>query len=172
MISHDVFLTGRTMVFSATMVFFLCLGRVDDFVTRRAFPPRFAFRSSFLFRTMSLVTLFGPARHVTFFARHRFFRFGTVRRLTHGAGHFALVSLFVIVVFQAGQTKVSRGKKSRYTGNRMVMAIVHQVQVDAWSLVGTRTGDEFITQSSANHHHSNVKGFLKRLYVVQTHRPV
>ena len=66
MISHDVFIAGRTMVFSATMVFFLSLGRIDDFVTRRAFPPRFAFRSSFLFRTMSLVTLLGPARHVTY----------------------------------------------------------------------------------------------------------
>ena len=51
MITHDILLAGRTMVFSATMVFFFSLGRVDDFVTRRAFPPRFAFRSSILFRT-------------------------------------------------------------------------------------------------------------------------
>ena len=102
MISHDVFLAGRTMVFSATMIFFLSLGRVDDFVTRCAFPPRFSFRSFFLFHTMSLVTLLGPAGHVTFLKRHRFFRFGTVRHFTHNAGHFTLVSLFVIVVFQAG----------------------------------------------------------------------
>ena len=172
MISHDVFLTGRTLVFSATMVLFLSLGYIDDFVTHWAFPPRFALQSSFMFCTMSLVTLFGPARHLTFLARHRCFRFGAVRRFTHDAGHFTLVSLFVIVVFQAGRTKVSRGKKSCHTGNRMVMAIVHQVQVDAWSLVGTRTGDEFITQSSAHHHHSNVKGFLEGLYVVQTRGPV
>lgn len=129
------------------------LGRIDDFVTRRAFPPRFAFRSSFLFRTVSLVTLFGPTLHVTFLARYRFFRFGTVRRFTHDAGHFALVSLSVIVVFQAGRTKVYRREKSRDTGNRMVMAIIDQVQVDARSLVGTRTRNEFITQSSTHHHH-------------------
>ena len=97
---------------------------------------------------MSLVTLFGPARHMTFLTRYRFFRFGTVRRFTHDAGHFALVTLSVIVVFQAERTKVYRREKSRHTGNHMVMAIVHQVQVDAWSLVGTRTGDEFITQST------------------------
>ena len=172
MISHDVFIAGCTMVFSATMVFFLSLGRVDDFVTRRVFPPRFAFRSSFIFHTMSLVTLFGQARHVTFLARHRLFCFGTVRRFTHDAGHFALVFISVIVVFQAGRTKVSRGKKSSHTGNRMVMAIVDQVEVDAWSLVGIRTRDEFISQSSAHHHHSNVQGFLKHLYVVQTRGPV
>ena len=99
MISHYIFLAGRTMVFSATMVFFLSLGYIDDFVTRRAFPPRFALRSSFIFCTMSLVTLFGPASHMTFLTRYRFFRFGTVRRFTHDAGHFALVSLSVIVVF-------------------------------------------------------------------------
>ena len=49
MISHDVFIARRTMVFSATMVLFLSLCRIDDFVTRCAFPPRFAFRSSFIF---------------------------------------------------------------------------------------------------------------------------
>ena len=75
------------------------------------------------------------------------------------------MSLFVIVVFQAGQTKVSRGKKFRDTGNRMVMAIVDQVEVDALLLVCTRTGDEFISQSSAHHHHSNVQGFLECLYI-------
>ena len=112
MISHDIFIAGCTMVFSATMVFFLFLGPVDNFVTRRAFQPRFAFRSSFIFHTLSLVTLFGPSRHVTFLARHRFFRFGTVRRFTHDAGHFALVSLFVIVVIQTGRTKVSCGKEA------------------------------------------------------------
>ena len=158
MISHDVFLAGCTMVFSATMVLFLSLGYIDDFVTCRAFPPRFALRSSFIFCTMSLVTLFGPASHVTFLTCYRFFSFGTVRRFTHDAGHFALVSLSVIVVFQAERTKVYRREKSRQTGNRMVMAIIHQVQVDAWSLVGTWTGDEFISQSSAHHHHSNVQG--------------
>ena len=83
MISHDVFIAGRTMVFSATMVFFLSLGRIDNFVTRHAFPPRFAFRSSFIFGTMSLVTLWGPACHVTFLAHNRFFRFGTIRCFTH-----------------------------------------------------------------------------------------
>ena len=93
------------MVFSATMVLFHSLGCVDDFVTRRAFPPRFAFRSSFIFCTMSLVTGLGPASHVTFLARHRFFRFGTVSRFTDDAGHFALVCLFVVVVFKAGQQK-------------------------------------------------------------------
>ena len=108
MISHDVFIAGRTMVFSATMILFHSLGRVDDFVTRRAFPPHFPFRSSFIFRTMSLVTGLGPARHVTFLARHRFFRFGTVSRFTHEAGHFAPVSLFVVVVFKAGRTKEFR----------------------------------------------------------------
>ena len=148
------------MVFSAMMVFFLSLGRIDNFVTRHAFPPRFAFRSSFIFGTMSLVTLWGPARHVTFLACHRFFRFGTIGRFTHDAGHFAFVSLFVIVMFQAGRTKVSRRKKSRDTGNRMVMAIVDQVEVDPRLLVCTRTGDEFISKSSAHHHHSNDQGFL------------
>ena len=143
MISHNVFLAGRTMVFSATMVFFLSLGRIDDFVTSRAFPPRFALRSSFIFGVMSLVTLFGPARHVTFLTRYRFFRFGTVRHFTHDTGHFTLVSLFVVVMFEAGRTKEFRRKKSRDTGNRMVMAIVDQVEVDAQSLVGTRTCDEF-----------------------------
>ena len=171
MISHDIFIAGRTMVFSATMVLFLSLGRIDDFVTRRAFPPHFAFRSSFIFGTMSLVTLFRPARHVTFLTRYPCFCFWTVRRFTHDAGHFALVSLSVVVVFQAERTKVYRREKSRHTGNHMVMAIVDQVQVDARSLVGTRTGDEFITQSSAHHHHSNVQGFLERLYVVQTRGP-
>ena len=121
---------------------------------------------------MSLVTLFGPARNVTFLTRQRFFRFGTVRRFTHDAGHLALVFISVIVVFQAGRTKVSRGKKSRYTGNRMIMAIIDQVEVDARSLVGICTRDEFISQSSAHHHHSNVQSFLERLYVVQTRRPV
>ena len=111
MISHDVFIAGRTMVFSATMVLFHSLGRVDDFVTRPAFPPRFAFRSSFIFRTLSLVTGLGPARNVTFLAHHRFFRFGTVSRFTDDAGHFALVSLFVVVVFKAGRTKEFRRKK-------------------------------------------------------------
>ena len=145
MISPDVFLAGHTMVFSATMVLFLSLGHIDDFVTRRAFPPRFAFRSSFIFGTMSLVTLLRPARHVTFLARHRFFRFGTVCRFTHDAGHFALVSLFVVIVFEAGRTKEFRRKKSRHTGNRMEMEIVDQVEVDARSLVGTRARDEFIS---------------------------
>ena len=41
MISHDVFLAGRTMVFSATMVFFLSLGYIDDFVTCQAFSTTF-----------------------------------------------------------------------------------------------------------------------------------
>ena len=172
MISHDIFIAGRTMVFSAMMVFFLSFGRIDDFVTRRAFPPRFAFRSSFIFGTMSLVTGLGPARHVAFLTRHRFFRFGTVRRFTHDAGHFALVFISIIVVFQAGRTKVSRRKKSRHAGNRLVMPIVDQVQVDARSLVCPRTGDKFISQSSAHHHHSNVQGFLEHLYVVQTRGPV
>ena len=163
MISHDVFIAGRTMVFSATMVLFLSLCCIDDFVTRHAFPPRFAFRSSFIFGTMSLVTGLGPACHVTFLTSHRFFRFGTVRRFTHDTGHFALVSLFVVLVFETGRTKEFHGKKSRHTGNRMVMAIVDQVQVDALCLIGTRTGDEFITQSSTHHHHSNVQGFLECL---------
>ena len=155
------------------MVFFLSLGWIDDFVTCRAFPPRFALRSSFIFCTMSLVTLFGPACHMTFLTRYRLFRFGAVRRFTHDTGHFALVSLFVVIMFEAGRTKeFRRRKKSRDTGNRMVMAIVDQVEVDARSLVGTRTHDEFITQSSAHHHYSNVQGFLERLYVVQTRRPV
>ena len=138
MISHDVFIAGRTMVFSATMVFFLSFGRIDDFVTRRAFPSRFAFRSSFIFGTLSLVTLLGPARHVTFLTRHPFFRFGTVRRFTPDAGHFALVFISIIVVFHARRTKVSRRKKSRDTGNLMVVAIVDQVKVDARSLVCTQ----------------------------------
>ena len=172
MISHNVFLAGRTMVFSATMVFFLSLGRIDDFVTCQALPLRFALRSSFIFCTMSLVTLFGPAHHMTFLTRYRFFRFGAVRRFTHDTRHFALVSLFVVVMFEAGRTKEFRRKKSCDTGNSMIMAIVHQVEVDARSLVGTRTHDEFITQSSAHHHYSNVQGFLERLYVVQTRRPV
>ena len=86
------------MVFSSPMVFFLSLGRVDDFVTRGAFPPHFAFRSSFIFGTMSLVTGLGPERHVTFLARYRFFRFGTVHRFTHDAGHFTLIFISIIVV--------------------------------------------------------------------------
>ena len=118
------------------------------------------------FGTLSLVTLFRPARHVTFLTRYLCFRFGTVRRFTHDAGHFALVSLSVVVVFQAERTKVYREEKFRHTGNRMVMAIVDQVQVDARSLVGTQTGDEFIVKSSTHHHHSNVQGFLECLYVI------
>ena len=97
---------------------------------------------------------------MTFLAGHRVVCFGLVGRFTHDAGHFALMSLFVIVVFQAERTKVSHRKKSRDTGNGMVMAIVDQVEVDARSLVGTRTRDKFISQSSADHHHSNVQGFL------------
>ena len=92
------------------MVFFLSLGGVDDFVTRRAFPPCFEFRSSFIFGTMSLVTGLGPARHVTFLACYQFFRFGTVRRLTQDAGYFAPMFISIIVVFQAGRTKVSHEK--------------------------------------------------------------
>ena len=123
MISHDVFIARRTMVFSATMVFFLSLGRIDHFVTRRAFPPRFAFRPSLIFGAMSLVTLLGQARHVIFLTRYRFFRFGTVHRFTHDAGHFAFVFISIIVVFQAGRTKVSWKKilshwKSYGNGNR------------------------------------------------------
>ena len=49
MILHDVFIARRTMVFSATMVFFPCLGRVDHFVTCQAFPPFFTFRSFIYF---------------------------------------------------------------------------------------------------------------------------
>ena len=45
--SHEIFIARRTLVFYATMVFFLSLGRIDDYVTHRAFPPCFAFRSSF-----------------------------------------------------------------------------------------------------------------------------
>ena len=168
MISHDVFIAGRTMVFSATMVFFLSLGCIDDLVARRALPPRLAFRSSFIFGVMSLVTLFGPAHHVAFLKRYWFFRFGTVCRFTHNTGHFALVFISIIVVFKAGRTKVSHRKKSSDTGNHMVMAIVDQVEVDAGLLVCSGTGDEFISQMSGHHHHSNVQGFLQRLYVVQT----
>ena len=105
---------------------------------------------------------------MTFLAGHGVVRFGAVDRFTHYAGHFALMSLFVIVVFQAERTKVSRRKKSCDTGNRMVMAIVDQVEVDARSLVGNRTLDKFISQSSTHHHHLNVQGFLERLYIVQT----
>ena len=96
MIFHDVFIAGRTLVFSTTMVLFLSLGHIDRFVARRAFPPFFAFRQSFIFRNMSLVTGLGPTRHVAFLTLYGFFRFGTVRRFTHDTGHFALVSLFVI----------------------------------------------------------------------------
>ena len=102
MISHDVFIPGRTMVFSATMVLFHSLGHIDHFVASPAFPPFFAFRLSFNFRNMSLVTGLGPTSHVAFLTRYRFFRFGTVRRFTHDTGHFALMSLFVVIMFQIG----------------------------------------------------------------------
>ena len=102
MISHDVFIAGSTLVFSATMVLFLSFGHIDHFVARWAFLPFFAFRQSFIFRNMSLITGLRPTRHVAFLTLYGFFRFGTVCRFTHDTGHFALVSLFVIVMFQTG----------------------------------------------------------------------
>ena len=112
MISNDVFIAGRTLVFSATMVLFLSFGRIDHFEARRAFPPFFTFQQSFIFRNMSLVTGLGPTRHVAFLTLYGFFRFGTVQRFTHDTGHFALLSLFVIVMFEAERTKVSRRKEA------------------------------------------------------------
>ena len=50
----------------------------------------------------------------------------------------------------------------------MKMTIVDQVNVDTGSLVGARTSNKFVAQSSAHHHHSAVKDFFKRLYIVQT----
>ena len=50
----------------------------------------------------------------------------------------------------------------------MKMTIVDQVNVDTGSLIGARTSDKFVAQSSAHHHHSGVQNFFKRLYIVQT----
>ena len=50
----------------------------------------------------------------------------------------------------------------------MKITILDQVNVDTGSLVGARTSNKFVAQSSAHHHHSGVQDFFKRLYIVQT----
>ena len=56
----------------------------------------------------------------------------------------------IIVVFQASRTKVSRQKEAGNAGNHVKMTIVDQVEVDTRSLVGARTRDKFVADSSAH----------------------
>ena len=81
---------------------------------------------------------------MTLVARDRRLGFGTVCPFTHDTGHFALVSLFVGIVFQASRTKVSQRKEAGYVGDGMKMTIVDQVNVDTGSLVGARASNKFV----------------------------
>ena len=58
-------------------------------------------------------------------------------------------------------------KEAGYVGDGMKMTIVDQVNVDTGSLVGARTSNKFVAQSSAHHHHLVVQDFFKRLYIVK-----
>ena len=49
----------------------------------------------------------------------------------------------------------------------MKMTIVDQVNVDTGSLVGARTSNKFVAQSSTHHHHLGVQDLFKRLYIVK-----
>jgi hypothetical protein len=72
----------------------------------------------------------------------------------------------VIVVFEALVTEIPRAEESCKAGDGVRVVVVNEVQVNTWTLILTRAGNELVSQSGTDHHHAHSQHFFKRLYVI------
>ncbi len=115
---------------------------------------------------MTLVAFDRSTRHIAFAAVDRRVRFQTIVRLTHDTICFARVCLSVVVMFEAPIAKILGAEEARYAGNGVKVVVVYQVNVDTWTIGLTWIGNKLVSESGADHHHTNIQGFFECRYIV------